>query len=139
MCVPWRVRRLTEWRGRATLRGSVTDAPAVGIRDLKHRASMCRCCEVEKHGGGAVDAFAQGGRRKRPRRTDWSSAVSLTLTPPAERLTKTQLVEAILELNATASREWLMSFEFTDLRGYWLRLQHAMSPRGNGWDGSRAA
>lgn len=67
--------------------------------------------------------------------------MSLTLAPQSQShtLTKTQMVEAILELNATASRDWLMSFEFSDLRGYWLRLQHAMSPRGNGWDGSRAA
>jgi hypothetical protein len=53
--------------------------------------------------------------------------------------TKTQLVEAILELNATASRDWLMSFDFADLRGYWRRLQHAGAPRGNGWSGSSAA
>lgn len=49
-------------------------------------------------------------------------------------LTKTQIVDAILEMNATASRDWLMSFDFAALRGYFLRLHHAFAPRGTAWE-----
>lgn len=73
--------------------------------------------------------------------------MSLAFIPPASAMigdhqtgfTKTQMVEAILELNGTAEREWLMTFDFPELRGYWQRLQHAGAPRGNAWDGSSAA
>ncbi len=54
-------------------------------------------------------------------------------------LTKSQLVDAILEINATASRDWLMAFDFHALRGYFLRLHHALAPRGTCWERTVAA
>jgi hypothetical protein len=54
-------------------------------------------------------------------------------------LTKSQLVDAILEMNATASRDWLMAFDFPALRGYFLRLHHALAPRGSYWERGPAA
>lgn len=57
---------------------------------------------------------------------------------PRSGLTKTQMVDAILQVNASAGREWLMRFDFNALHGYFLRLNHACSPRGTAWDGMRA-
>jgi hypothetical protein len=68
--------------------------------------------------------------------------MSLTLTnndcdrrssAPVRALTKTQLVDAILDVNGTATREWLERFDFAALRVYLDRLTHACAPRGNAW------
>ncbi|HWB19114.1 MAG TPA: hypothetical protein VG711_02355 [Phycisphaerales bacterium] len=41
-----------------------------------------------------------------------------------------QLIDGIHELNPTAKRDWLDSFEIHELRDYWEHLQHVLEPRG---------
>ncbi|MFO0782671.1 MAG: hypothetical protein U0636_03215 [Phycisphaerales bacterium] len=76
------------------------------------------------------------GTEPDPHPLDLPAATSHELSSQRADLsyTKTQLIEAILEVNATASREWLMDFDFSALRRYWQRLQHALAPRGTTWE-----
>lgn len=47
-------------------------------------------------------------------------------------LCKKQLIEAILELNPSAARRWLESFDTPALRRYLKRLRYVERPRGHG-------
>lgn len=44
--------------------------------------------------------------------------------------TKSRFIDHILELNASATQEWLETFSETELKQYLAHLQHAHEPRG---------
>ena len=48
-------------------------------------------------------------------------------------LTKSQLINAIRELNPTAGARWLGRFDAKALRRYLEHLHHVLGPRGDGW------
>jgi len=45
-------------------------------------------------------------------------------------LTKPHLIDAVIEVNPTARREWLAQFATEDVRDYLDRLRFAAEPRG---------
>lgn len=44
-------------------------------------------------------------------------------------LSKSQLIQAIMDMNPSAQRRWLASFDETALRRYLAHLRHADRPR----------
>lgn len=47
-------------------------------------------------------------------------------------LTKAQLIDSVVEINPTATREWLAQFSAEEIRLYLDRLRFAGEPRGAG-------
>jgi hypothetical protein len=45
---------------------------------------------------------------------------------------KAQLIASIMEINPSASQQWLDLFDVSALRRYLDHLQHALEPRGRG-------
>lgn len=56
------------------------------------------------------------------------------LPDQAAGLTRTQLLERIMDLNTTASEEYLDSFSEGSLARYLAHLESAGSPRGGRWE-----
>ena len=60
----------------------------------------------------------------------WTDAVP---APSGASLGRTQLIDAIIETNPSATETYLSSFDDDSLRGYFEHLLQTRSPRGTRW------